>query len=330
MHRIDTPGMELRHIDLNLLRVFDAVVSERSVSRAAVQLSLTQPAVSHALARLRIACGDAILERHGRAMVPTAHAAALLPQVRALLAQAQRIFSSTAHFDAAQSQRSFQVGASDYAVQRLLPPVLASVRRTAPGVRLRVLHAGRSDALDLLHAGAIDLALGVFNSADDSLQLRTVLEEPYACAMAAGHPLARGTLTLPRYLQAAHLQVLVQPGRLGAIEQTLARLGVERRVAMTSAHFGPAVALVAATDLLLTAPRGLFGPRPSANGLHMAPPPFALEPYRHQIAASKRAMADPGIAWLYALIESGCDTCSRSARPAGRFGRGRSAASATR
>ena len=121
--------------------------------------------------------------------------------------------------------------------------------------------------------------------------------------MAAGHPLARAALTLPLFLQAAHLQVLVQPGRLGAIEQTLARLGVERRVAMTSAHFGPAVALAAATDLLLTAPRGLFGPQPAANGLHLAPPPFALEPYRHQIAASKRALADPGVAWLYALIE---------------------------
>lgn len=315
MHRIDTPLMELRHIDLNLLRVFDAVVSERSVSRAAVQLSLTQPAVSHALARLRTACGDAILERRGRAMVPTAHAAALLPQVRTLLAQAQRIFSSTAQFDAAQSQRSFQIGASDYAVQRLLPAVLASVRRAAPGVRLRVLHAGRSDALDLLHAGAIDLALGVFNSADDTLQLRTVLEEPYACAMAAGHPLARAALTLPRYLQAAHLQVLVQPGRLGAIEQTLARLGVERRVVMTSAHFGAALALAAATDLVLTAPRGLFQPEPSALGLHLAAPPFALEPYRHQLAASKRALSDPGVAWLFALMESDCDTCVAATQP---------------
>lgn len=296
--------MDFRRLDLNLLVVFDAVLSERSVTRAAERLALTQPAVSHALSRLRAACGDPIVVRQGHGMVPTPKAVALHPEVRALLARAQRVFSLSSAFDPRQSQRQFHIGCSDHAAQALLGPVLPALLRDAPGVRLQLLHAGRSNAADMIRAGALDLALGVFNSADDTIEVRTVRESPYVCLMRAGHPLAGGRFTLARYLAAQHLQVLVQPGAFGGIDQTLARLGHERDIRLVAPHFGAALGLLHGTDLVLTVPDDLAPGARLPPGLLRRAVPFDLDPFRHQIAMSRRANDDPGVAWLVSTLVS--------------------------
>jgi len=290
--------MNLRRLDLNLLTVFDAVIAERSVSRAAARLSLTQPAVSHALGRLREACGDAIIERYGRGMVPTARALALHGEVRAILARAQRVFTMSGAFDPATSERVFHLGASDYAAQITLPALLRRLRKSAPRLRIAVHHTGRNDGPDLVRSGVLDVALGVFSPAEEEMHTELICEEPYACAMSASHPLARKRmLTLEDYANAAHVQVLVQPGITGVIEEALARLGRPRSIAVVSAHFLVAVTLLEGTDLLLTAPRGLFaGAR--AQGLKLHAPPFAVIPFRTQLACARRQLADPGLTWL--------------------------------
>ena len=206
--------MDLRRLDLNLLVVFDAVVGERSVSRAADRLALTQPAVSHALARLRQACGDDIVVKRGRAMVPTPKAVALQQEVRAILVRAQRVFAMSSVFDPARSRRHFHVGCSDHAAVTLLEPVLGHLLAAAPHVRLQLMHVGRTHAADMIRAGALDLALGVLNSADDAIAVKTLREVPYVCVARAGHPALRRGLTFERYLAAEHLQVLVQSGAL--------------------------------------------------------------------------------------------------------------------
>ena len=305
--------MDFRRLDLNLLVVFDAVLSERSVTRAAERLALTQPAVSHALSRLRAACGDPIVVRQGHGMVPTPRAVALHPEVRALLARAQRVFSLTSAFDPQTSQRQFHIGCSDHAAQALLGPVLPGLLRDAPGVRIQLLHAGRSNAADLIRAGTLDLALGVLNSADESIAVRTLRESPYVCLMRVGHPCAKGRFTVERYLAAQHLQVLVQPGSFGGIDQTLARLGHERDIRLVAAHFHVALALLAATDLVLTVPEDL-APEAAALGLVKRAVPFALEPFRHQVAMSRRASEDPGLAWLVERIAPVPGSRDRSAR----------------
>lgn len=292
--------MNLRRLDLNLLTVFDAVIAERSVSRAAARLSLTQPAVSHALGRLREACGDAIIERYGRAMVPTARALALHGEVRAILARAQRVFTMSGDFDPASSERVFHLGSSDYAAQATLPALVTRVRKAAPLVRIAMHHTGRNDGPDLVRSGVLDAALGVFNPAEEELHAELVTEEPYVCAMSARHPLARKRrLALADYAQAAHVQVLVQPGTTGVIEETLARLGRPRRIAVVSAHFLVATSLLENSDLLLTAPRGLFA---QARGLKLHALPFAVIPFRTQLACARRQLADPGLRWLRAQV----------------------------
>lgn len=295
--------MDVRRLDLNLLVVFDAVLNERSVSRAADRLALTQPAVSHALARLRVACGDAIVIRQGKAMVPTPKAMALHPEVRAILTRAQRVFALSSAFDPRQSNRQFHIGCSDHAALAVLQPVIARLLQDAPGIRLQLLHAGRSNAADMIRAGSLDLALGVFNNADDAVLVRTLREVPYVCVMRKTHPLARARLTLARYASAQHLQVLVQPGSFGAIDQTLARLGHERELRLVASHFGVAMGLVASTDLLLTVPADLATSGPG-SALCSRALPFALEPFRHQVALSRRAHEDAGIAWLMAQISA--------------------------
>lgn len=289
--------MDVRRLDLNLLVVFDAVLNERSVSRAADRLALTQPAVSHALARLRAACGDQILSRQGKAMVPTPKAMALHPEVRAILTRAQRVFALSSAFDPQQSNRQFHIGCSDHAALAVLNPVIGRLLQTAPGIRLQLLHAGRSNAADMIRAGSLDLALGVFNNADDAVLVRTLREVKYLCVMRKSHPLATGRLTLARYAAAQHLQVLVQPGSFGAIDQTLARLGHERDIRLVASHFGVAMGLLANTDLLLTVPADLL-PSGQGSGLCTRALPFELEPFRHQLAMSRRAGEDAGIAWL--------------------------------
>jgi DNA-binding transcriptional LysR family regulator len=295
--------MDVRRLDLNLLVVFDAVLNERSMSRAADRLALTQPAVSHALARLRVACGDAIVTRQGKAMVPTPKAMALHPEVRAILTRAQRVFALSSAFDPRQSNRQFHIGCSDHAALAVLQPVIARLLQDAPGIRIQLLHAGRSNAADMIRAGALDLALGVFNNADDAVLVRTLREVPYVCVMRKTHPLARARLTLARYASAQHLQVLVQPGSFGAIDQTLARLGHERELRLVASHFGVAMGLVASTDLLLTVPADLAASGPG-SALCIRALPFALEPFRHQVALSRRAHEDAGIVWLMGQISA--------------------------
>ena len=289
--------VDLRRLDLNLLTVFDAVVSERSVSRAANLLSLTQPAVSHALGRLRAACGDAILERYGRAMVPTPRATALHGEVRAILARAQRVFLMASVFDPASSERVFRIGASDYAAQIALPQLVQRARSAAPLLRIEVHHAGRNDGPDLIRSGVLDVAIGVFNAAEEGVRTEMLLEEPYACAMAATHPLAGRPLTLQAYLDATHIQVLVQAGTSGAIEEMLGRAGARRKVAVVTAHFLVAVSLLAGTDLILTAPRGLFA-LGGTVGLKLRKPPFPIERFWTQLAYAPRHLPDPGLRWL--------------------------------
>lgn len=301
MNAMNNARMNLRRLDLNLLTVLDAVLTERSVSRAADRLALTQPAVSHALARLRSACGDDIIVRQGRAMVPTPKALALQPEVRAILSRAQRVFSMASAFDPTQSTRHFQVGCSDHAAQAMLAPVLRDMLREAPGVRMQLLHVGRTHVADMIRSGSLDLALGVFNSADDMMAVQTVRDVPYVCVMRTGHPLLKGPWTLAHYLQAEHLQVLVQPGSFGVVDQTLTRLGRERSIRLVSAHFHVALGLLPQTDLLLTVPQDLL-PAGRSHAWGVRELPFAVEPFRHQIAIARRSNDDPGVTWMVSRI----------------------------
>jgi len=289
--------MDLRRIDLNLLVVFEALVSEANVSRAARRLHLSQSALSHALSRLREAFGDPILERQGRVMVATPRALVALPEVRSLLSQVGRLFAHGGRFEPATAERTFHVGASDYAAASVLPTLLARIREEAPGLRLRVHHAGRVNAPAMLRSGELDLALGVFNHLTDDLVTQPVHEEPYLCAVDAKTGV-RVPLSKQGYLDGEHINVLVQGDTLGVIDEALARQGLTRRITLTVPHFSTALALLRGTPLIYTGPAGLFSPTSIKRALHIFKPPFELPNFPTQVAWSVRNQNDEGLRWL--------------------------------
>lgn len=294
--------MELRRIDLNLLVVFEALVSETNVSRAARRLHLSQSALSHSLSRLRDAFGDPILERQGRVMMATPRALAALPEVRSLLTQVGRLFAHSGRFDPSVAERTFHVGASDFAAASVLPVLLSRVRKDAPGIRLRIHHAGRVNAPAMLRSGELDLALGVFNHLTDDLVTYPVRNEPYLCAVdaKAGFKI---NMSQQEYLDGEHINVLVQGDTLGVIDEALARQGLTRRIVLTVPHFSTALTLLLGTSLIYTGPAGLFKKATIKRRLRVFKPPFELPNFPTQMAWSMRNKNDEGLRWLTQQIE---------------------------
>lgn len=289
--------MDFRRVDLNLLVVFEAVVAEASVSRAARRLHLSQSALSHSLARLRDAFGDPILVRNGRLMEATPLALAALPEVRSLLVQVGRLFAHGGRFDPATADRSVHIGASDHAAATVLPALLARMRETAPGIRLRVHHAGRITAPAMLRSGQIDLALGVFSHLTADIATQPLASEPYLCAVDKrdGPPLP---MTREDYLDSEHINVLVQGDTLGVIDEALAREGLSRQIVLTVPHFSTALALLAGTPLVYTGPASLFNQVSISDTLSVFNPPLALPEFPTQLAWALRSQHDEGLQWL--------------------------------
>jgi DNA-binding transcriptional LysR family regulator len=296
--------MDFRKIDLNLLVIFEAIVSETSVSRAARRLHLSQSAMSHSLMRLRETFGDPILVRQGRSMEATPRALAALPEVRSLLAQVGQLFAHGSRFHPATADRIVQIGASDFAASAVLSPVVQRVHREAPSLRFRVIHAGRVDAPGMLRSGQLDLALGVFNNLTADLCSLPLLEDPYLCAMDAASGSPRPT-TEEAYLACEHVNVLVQGDVLGLIDEALARRGMSRKIAVTVAHFGTALTILRGTDLIYTGPASLFQSIPMSGSLRTFVPPVALPPFPTQMVWSRRSDQDQGLRWVRACLSAG-------------------------
>ena len=255
-----------RTLDLNLLRVFDEVMAERNLTRAAEKLALTQPAVSNALRRLREAVGDELLVRRGQGVEPTPRALALWPTVRQALAQLRQTLAPGA-FEPASATNTFVLTMADVMGATLIPSLTGIVQREAPGVSLRVLPLTTRDPRRLLEDEAADVAVGHFPAAMADLSARAqsdsvvafesvrLYDSEYVCVMRRGHPLAQAPLTLDLYCAARHLLVSISGKSYGVIDEALAALGRERRIVLTVNQFFTAGRVVATSDLLAVLPR---------------------------------------------------------------------------
>ena len=260
-----TWGRTLRQLDLNLLRVLDAVLQHRNLTRAAAQLAMTQPAVSNAVRRLRHALQDDIIRRHGQGVLPTPLALRLWPVVRECLRQLDAALDPTA-FAPDTSQEVFVLGMADATAARLMPLLAEQLAERAPKVSLRVLPLTTRDPREALASGALDVAVGYFprvvaaleQGADEAWFYRQRLhEDRYVAVMRPDHALAqRGALTLEAYCQARHLLVSFTGRPVGFVDEALAKLGRSRHVAMTVNQFYTAGRVVASTDLLTVLPLG--------------------------------------------------------------------------
>ena len=259
------PPISFRTLDLNLLRVFDEVMAERSLTRAAHKLALTQPAVSNALRRLRASLGDELVRRAGQGVEPTPQALALWPSVRQALRQLQTALVPQG-FEAASATSTFVLAMADATAAELMGGLAIRLQEAAPGVSVRVVPLTTRDPRRLLAEGTADLALGYFPAVLTDLTARAQTGEPvnfahqrlyageYVCVMRKGHPLAEGPLTLDAYCASRHLLVSFSGRPYGYVDEALSSLGRQRRIVLTVNQFFTAGRVVVNSDLLTVLP----------------------------------------------------------------------------
>jgi len=316
---------DIRTLDLNLLRALDALLDERSVTRAAARLGLTQPAVSGALARLREAFGDPLFVRTQRGVLPTPRAQALAGPLRRLLADAEALVRP-AEFDPATAEMLLRLAATDYAERTLVAPFLAALRAEAPRARLAVRPLEEAHVLAQMERGDFDLALMRLEAAPPALYALRLLDERYVCALRADHPDAAGPLSLDRFCALDHALVsLAGGGFRGPTDTALAALGRRRRVAVSVPSFLALPALLRASDLVAAVPERLLR---GVSGVALLPLPLDVPGFTMIAAWHERTHHDPAHRWARTLLaavaaRSAAQAEPRMSRPAWRSGRPR-------
>ncbi|WP_178083478.1 LysR family transcriptional regulator [Pseudomonas sp. 91RF] len=299
MHQMN----DLRRIDLNLLVILDALLSEQHVTRAAERLHLSQPAVSHALARLRDLLGDPLLVRAGAGLAPTARALELVAPLAEALAQVQSLLAPNT-FDPASARRTFRLAMSDYGAAIILPGLIRTLRAEAPGIDLQIRHASREGMVEGLLNGDIDLAAGVLPELPGELCSTPLFEERYVCLLDRQSLPASGVLDLPTYLSRPHVLLEMRGSGTPEIERTLTALRERRRVAVSLPHWSVAPQFISGTDLILTvASRTLKDV--DDDSLIIVPPPFEIAPFTFVSAWHKRRGGDQALNWLNRRIGEG-------------------------
>ena len=298
-----------RTLDLNLLRVFDEVMAERSLTRAARNLSLTQPAVSNALRRLRETLGDELVRREGQGMAPTPRALALWPTVRDALQQLQASLSPS-EFVPAQATSTFVLAMADATAAELIPGLIDILEHEAPGVSMRVVPLTTRDPRRLLDEETADLAVGYFPLVLADLTARAqggeavafshqrLYDGEYVCVMRAGHALTSGPLTLNRFCAARHMLVSFSGRPFGFIDESLAALGRKRQVVLTVNQFFTAGRVVANSNLLTVLPRHFVRVTGIAEQLVLRPLPFNVSPVHVDALWHRRSQQSSAHVWL--------------------------------
>lgn len=299
--------MNLQSFDLNLLLAFEALMVERSVTRAARRIHLSQPAMSNALARLRRTFDDPLLVRAPEGMKPTPLALSLMAPVRAALSQLRAALEEKPTFDPAASKRTFHLLANDYAEILLFPRTLSELHAMAPGVVIRIdrqrnlFQPPPPSSLGESH----DLAIGFFPDAlslEASLHSELLWEEKNVCIASRSHPSIRGRLTLKQYATASHVAVFYKSEGPGVIDTILQQKGYSRRVAMFVPHFASVPFVVATTDFVATVPERLANRFAPMLKLQVLPAPIAIPPFRLTMVWHERSDTDPAHNWLRGVV----------------------------
>jgi len=303
--------MNVHDLDLNLLRVFDAVLREKSVTAAAAGLRLTQPAVSNALSRLRGLFGDALFVRTPAGMDATPFARELGEPVRQALALLDSALAHGPGFDPQSSTRAFRFYMSDLGQIEFLPPLIERAQRVAPQVRLEAVAMDVEDIGAALAAGGLDIAVGFLPGLGPPVRRQQLFRDPYVCLMRADHPTIRKTLSRKQFLEASHALVSYRGGHR-VIEEALDRAGLSRRIALRVPHFTVVPMVLERTDLVLILPQRVARVYERLGEFKSLPPPVAIPPADVGVHWHERFDADPGNRWLREqLLELFTDQSSR-------------------
>ncbi|UUX95297.1 LysR family transcriptional regulator [Aquabacterium sp. J223] len=292
----------IRDVDLNLLTVLDQLVAQRSVTRAAAALGMSQPAVSAALQRLRTQIGDALFVRTRHGMAPTPRALALHEQVRAGLQLLRTGLEGVSSFDPATSRREFRLLLSDVGQVLYLPALMVELHDTAPHVTLTAVTLPRDRYRDALEAGDVDLAVGHLPQLGDAFFQQRLLEDRFVGLARAEHPRVGRSLTLARFVAESHVAVVPVGPSPNALEQTLRALKIQRRVSLAVPNFLAAPLIVRGTELLACVPHRVIRAMPTVSGLRVMALPFATPALQVNQFWHRRQHLDDGHRWLRGVI----------------------------
>lgn len=294
--------LKLSAVDLNLLVVLEALLSERHVTRAALRVGLSQSATSHALSRLRELYKDPLLVRSGKSMALTPTAAALLPGVSRGLSELRATLSHEPAFAPRTTRRTFSLALVDYGQLLFLPSLLAYLQREAPLVDLSIM----SDVnwIEPIETGTVDLAFYVAGKATSALLTRPLFSDGFVCIMRKGHPLvrAREPLTLAKYLAQQHVVVAPSGSPGSVVDDELARRGKFRRVALRVPNFLVAPAVVAESDFISTLPERLARQLAKLYPVRLMAAPIPLPRFTMSLAWHARLDNDPAHRWLREVV----------------------------
>lgn len=292
--------IDLSRLDLNLLVLFETVLHERHVGRAAERLSLTPSAVSHGLGRLRRMLNDPLFLKHPKGVLPTAQAEALAGPIGEILERVRGVVAAASPFDPANSRRRFHIGGPDAILATVMPALQVTIRAEAPGVDLALRSMMPMDVTTALDAGVVDVGLTPLDGLPARFARQVLFEDGWVIAMRAGHRLAGG-LDLDGYCAAEHVVLSVTGDPQANIDGDLNAVGRRRRVALTVPNMLLGLSLTSESDLLMAAPGQLVA-KHARLGLSFCEPPIALERFEVSAVASQAALADLGIAWLMGAL----------------------------
>lgn len=291
----------LRKIDLNLLLVFDAVYRHRSVSRAAADLSLSNSALSHALARLRRHLADELFYRVGNEMQPTRLATSLATTVADSLSLLDRSLRPQPRFDPATSRHCFTFAVTDFTAFSVFPRLMAALHSAAPAVRFQLVHGEQKVALPELMAGRVDFALGFSERHDrpwPEIDELDWMEDEYVVIASPDYfPPGRG-ITREEYIAARHVVVTPWNEESGYIDSELAQLGLARRIALRMPSVLGAPFIIAEAPLLMTLPRYAAERLQPGVAVAIHPLPFTIPPYRVKIYSWQKNSQREACRWL--------------------------------
>jgi DNA-binding transcriptional LysR family regulator len=290
----------LAAIDLNLLVVLRALLTERHVTRAAARLGLSQSATSHALSRLRDLYGDPLLVRSGRYLTLTPRAARLLPALEQGLTDLESTVTPEPDFDPATARRTFTLGVSDYLQALIMGPLLRQLASQAPGVDLSLVVF--PNVAELVESGSLDLTITVPGPETRLLRRELLFHEDFLCMVRRDHPHIKRAPTLEKYLAQRHV-VVAPTGTPGSrVDTVLAQRGLQRRVALRVTNFLIAPVVVCQTDLVNTMPSRLARQLAKTYPLRLLPAPLELPTFEYCMFWHPRSEHDAAQRWLRGVV----------------------------
>jgi DNA-binding transcriptional LysR family regulator len=289
--------MNIENFDLNLLRVFDAMFAERNVTRAARRVFLSQPAMSHALARLRREVGDPLFVRAGNEMIATKKALALAPGIRSVLDQLGELLGDAA-FDPKTSAAVFRIGISDLSEYILTPLFTRLMRDDAPHLRFHVNSFSDADYETQLASGALDVVVSVYQSAGPGIHSRKTGTENLVGLVRNGHPFTRKRPSAPQFKKARLLAVARSDRVEGQLQRSLQDAGIAGQVAYSTPHFFAVPKILENSDLVLIQSGGVARALCAEHPLSVVRIPLRLPPIEPQVTWHERTHRDPAQRWM--------------------------------